>query len=371
MRLGVAALGGVLLASGTARGDAGVGVRVEYAAAEGCPTRESFIREIGARTSRLRVADESEPARVFRVALGPSGESFRGTLVVVDAGGSESEREVQGESCAVVSSALALVAALTIDPEASTAPLSEIATSAVPPIATVTVTPSPAPPPTARPTPTVAPTPIPIPIPIRTPPLTPKSDGIGLRLGGALGLDAVGLGGPLVGTVFGPALAAEVAIGGPSVLTPSLRLAPEVRVEASRLEAGVIATGLPGTTAQFTWYRVDFDVCPLRLAFSSSIEVRPCFVGVVGAISSEGTVGSAVQSSTQPWYELGGSALLDWSLVGPLGLEAEAGLVGTTLPEKFEFNKPTLTHPKASPHVVFTAPGLIPEARLGLRVRFP
>src|SRR5580692_5609909 len=99
-RLGVGVVGSVLLSAGGARAEAGTGegVRVEYAAPEGCPSRESFIAEVGARTARLRMAGEGEAGRTFRVTLAAAGDGgvggFEGTLVVEEAGegGGRSEK---------------------------------------------------------------------------------------------------------------------------------------------------------------------------------------------------------------------------------------------------------------------------------------
>jgi hypothetical protein len=182
-------------------------------------------------------------------------------------------------------------------------------------------------------------------------------------LGGAVALEALGVGSNL-GTLVGPAVAAEVGWGGPPFLDPALRWAPEVRLGGSRFEGKTPTLG-PGS-ATFTFYRVEASLCPLRLAFAASLEVRPCLVAVAGSLEGIGKVGNVSKSQTKPWFELGGSGLVDWTVVGPLGLEGEGGLDGVPLRNEFRF-----TTPGGPPTRIFQALPAVPWARLGLRVRFP
>ncbi len=106
-----------------ARADGVQPVHVGYDAPEDCPAADAFVAQVRARTARMRIAGEGEPGLTLRVAIVRAGERVKGTLVVADGSGAESRREVDGEACATVVAALALVAALRIDPMASTAEL--------------------------------------------------------------------------------------------------------------------------------------------------------------------------------------------------------------------------------------------------------
>lgn len=94
---------------------------VEYESAKGCPTREQFVDEIRRRTAIARVAGPGEqPEVAMRVRIEKKkGRRARGKLDIT-IGTVSSQRELEDASCNEVGSALALVAALAIDPLAET-----------------------------------------------------------------------------------------------------------------------------------------------------------------------------------------------------------------------------------------------------------
>jgi hypothetical protein len=96
---------------------------VEYKAAKGCPTRETFIDEIKRRTSIARLAGPGEQPEVsMRVKLDVKKRKATGRLDMT-IGTTATQRDLEDPSCAEVVSALALLAALAIDPLAETAHL--------------------------------------------------------------------------------------------------------------------------------------------------------------------------------------------------------------------------------------------------------
>src|SRR5262249_31537182 len=103
---------GVLAAlafAGAARAEAGdVPVRVVYGAPTGCPSEDAFFAEVAARTPRARRAAEEAPARTFEVSLMKGSEASFGRVTIRDADGTASERDVTGDTCGEVVSALAL-----------------------------------------------------------------------------------------------------------------------------------------------------------------------------------------------------------------------------------------------------------------------
>src|SRR6185503_7235907 len=90
-------------------------VRIGYRAFAGCPDQSAFLAELSARTPRVRAAQPDEPARSVDVAIVSQGSVAQGLLVVSGTDGSSTRREVTGNDCAEIVSALALVAALVID----------------------------------------------------------------------------------------------------------------------------------------------------------------------------------------------------------------------------------------------------------------
>ncbi|MEB2323133.1 MAG: hypothetical protein OZ921_11510, partial [Sorangiineae bacterium] len=98
-------------------------VRLVYAAAPGCASRDEFVERLRAYTSRIELADEQDArARRFDVVIEPDRDGYRGRLTVEDPAGRAAAREVRGATCSEVTLALALVVALAVDPNASLEP---------------------------------------------------------------------------------------------------------------------------------------------------------------------------------------------------------------------------------------------------------
>jgi hypothetical protein len=94
-------------------------LRVLYAAPAGCGTRASFVAELEARTPRVRVVDSEDVATV-NVELLDRPTGIVGELSLREPNGMETLRAVAGKSCEEVVAALALIAAVLVDPEAIT-----------------------------------------------------------------------------------------------------------------------------------------------------------------------------------------------------------------------------------------------------------
>jgi hypothetical protein len=91
-------------------------VELRYAAPPQCPSRAAFETEILGRTSNVRLAAPAR--RVFAVTIEPTADGFHGTLVVDRV----ADKELSSPRCEDLTSALALVTALAIDPTASVLP---------------------------------------------------------------------------------------------------------------------------------------------------------------------------------------------------------------------------------------------------------
>lgn len=104
----------------------GESVRLDYSADPGCPNRAAFVAEVEARTPRARFDDGARDARAITVAAHVADGRARGTIDV----GSGATREISAENCADIVSALALVTALVIDPDAVVERLAKEALSA-------------------------------------------------------------------------------------------------------------------------------------------------------------------------------------------------------------------------------------------------
>lgn len=91
-------------------------VRLAYRAPEGCPGEAAFLSAVAAQARPFQRAPRSAArVRALDASIRRGPESFSGALRVREADGATSEREVRGATCGEVFSALALVAAITID----------------------------------------------------------------------------------------------------------------------------------------------------------------------------------------------------------------------------------------------------------------
>jgi hypothetical protein len=95
-------------------------IRAGLRAPPGCPASGEFVAQVLARTGRARAAQATEPARTFSLEIEERALGFAGKLRVMTPSREWVERRVEADSCEEVVEALALVAALILDPEAVT-----------------------------------------------------------------------------------------------------------------------------------------------------------------------------------------------------------------------------------------------------------
>ncbi len=94
-------------------------VHFSYAAPPRCPKEEKAFSLVHRRTERVVRGNAETAAQELTMRLSKSKNGFRGELIVVRAGRSPERRAMTGGSCREVVEALALTAALSIDPEAT------------------------------------------------------------------------------------------------------------------------------------------------------------------------------------------------------------------------------------------------------------
>jgi hypothetical protein len=104
--------------------------RLVWSSSAGCGTARAFLTELAGRTALLREARVDEHAITLIVETFPALGGVRGQLTVRKPDGDLSVREVPGLSCHEVVSAMALIAALMVDPLAgSTEPKGAVVSS--------------------------------------------------------------------------------------------------------------------------------------------------------------------------------------------------------------------------------------------------
>jgi len=266
-------------------------VELRYAAPQGCPTRAAFIDEVAARIRRPIEWVQAKPDFLIVVTLEQTDARATGRLEVVRRGSEPTLREFTASVCAEVGSALALVTALTLDPNARTDALP--APSAEPP-RPVAEPPAPAAAPPVPASPAPAPSPE---IPPPAAPLAGAKSSYAAWLGPAAGV-AIGYAAePLV--TFGLSLGVRTVSKG--AFSPSLQLTP--------LWGKTGTTGPSATGGSFAWALARLEACPTQLPLAPSLELVPCAAAEAGQLSARGSAPQIEAVSADRWWFAGGVTL--------------------------------------------------------------
>ncbi|MBX3209649.1 MAG: hypothetical protein KF764_31740 [Labilithrix sp.] len=308
--------------------------RLAYEAPEGCPDRAAFVSAVLARTSRPRLVEDERDgdAVVVRVAIASAGaESASGRLDLREPDGTEETRRVVSRTCAEVANALALVAAVMLDPDARTGPAPE----PPPP-----EPPAPEPPPPAPPPPRAT---GPRPKPARS---APRSATWHLSAGAELG--ALGGIGPAVAPLAGLSIELERARG---ALVSTARLSADVARTSSDLRSG---------EQTYEWLGATLRVCP---AYVSAWRLRfaPC-----AALQGGGHRGTTrdVRSPTTNvalWIAPAAVGAVEWPMSSAVSLELQGGVLFPLRRTRFYL---------APASTIFDVPFAAGVISLGARVRW-
>jgi hypothetical protein len=296
-----------------------------YRAPPDCPPAEAFERDFRYRTRRAELIAGDAP-RSFSVTLSNEPGRNVGRIEIRGPGGAVSTREVAGQTCQGVVSALALIAALAVDPLAAEAP-----------------------PPPVRPVEAPSPSPV------------PASDE-GARAGGApRTFVAAGVNGGAVVGLF-PKAAPRVSLFLEARLERSSPLAPSARLSLSG--AASSSVDAPPGSATFRLLAAALDACPLEVRFAPALRATPCAFVELGVLTGSGAGVDLPDVKSRRWVALGGSARLTWILLGSLFLEAHGRLEAPLARDTFVLAAPERV-------VVHTVPAVLGSAELGVGVRWP
>jgi len=315
----IGAFASVILWAGFARSEEAPAPLVSYLGAPECPTATEFSDRVEARTRRYRSGNIA-----VEVELSLSGETpgsgARGRVAVKQAG-RLTERELRGRDCDEVVEALALIVAITIDPEADTRPHPREETP-----------PSPAP---------EAPSPL-----TREPPPPPW----GLRAGVALVIDG--------------AIAPDPSFGQRAFVS-FVRPSPEAPLSSVGAAVTLVRSGTvdvaPGESAAFEHFTVRLEGCSFGLQ-KGALRLEPCLFGEGGLLSAQGTHPAQSLTRTVGWAALGPLANASVTILPVLSLRADLGAVFALTRYRFAFID--------EPAVVET-PAVALTASLGLAVALP
>jgi hypothetical protein len=334
----------VLLGSGVAAADEAerIAFRVEYSEGSTCSNAESFAEQLLRRTERLRPANADERSLTFRIAIAPNGATLNGRLSVRELDGSETTRDVPGATCEDVTTAMALIAAVLVDPNASTESAAEPATEPSPPPLLPETAAAAAPAQARKPEP--AP-------PARA--VEPNATPSRVLLGGGAMFALEGA----VGPEPTPALSLELeaALERNDFLSPLFVLAFEYAFP-TRAET-------PNGVARLQWMAGRATGCPLRFPASGRLALRPCALFEYGRLAASGEETQRRASTSTPWTALGGTLRGEYTVVGALLVVLEGGFVAPLQRDTFYFDPPS------PENVAFEVPSVGATARLGIAAR--
>jgi hypothetical protein len=270
-----------------------VAVSLEYSAPEGCPDAQSFREQVLGRTKRVSFTETSAAGSLgWSVKLAETSGGSRGTLRVTSDKPSKLERNVNASSCEQVVDALALVAALSVDPDASL---------------------------TARdkPKPTRPAAPAPPPAPVAPPPASSKprapTDASATKL--LLGLTLTGRSGIAQQLAWAPRPFVGLSFRSRGGYTWGLALsATQVRGRAA-VDAG---------RADFTWSLGRLEVFPVRAAFGNW-RLEPAVFVEAGQLRARGVAVSPAAEVRRPALLAGALGRLSLLAFGLLEVHLEGG----------------------------------------------
>lgn len=304
-----------------------------YSAPEGCPSRDEFVAAIEQRLPGWTHVD-SGAEREVSLEIRSTDAGFTGS-VSVDA--TARPREVAGPRCDSVMRALALVAAVSLDPNAALA--TEPTTAPAPPVPEP-VTPTPPTPPLASST---------APTPPREASATPS---FGFGAGGAL------LFGPAPSALYG--VEAHLELG-----TPSRDLL--VRLSGARSFTGTVAVG----SGEARFDLIQGEIAGCYLPVRSSVSLATCLITDLGSIQAEGEPSDSLaetKTSTRLWAASGARLGFDFRIVGPLRVQSSMGVLIPWRTQTYVFDNP---QDLENPEVLYEASPIALDLRLGLALIFP
>jgi len=328
-KLSVLIVFAMILVSGRAGAEDVTAVRLHYTASRGCADERGFFEQITARTQRVRLANPSEPATALVVSIRDVPGGLAGRFELRGDEGTTSAREVKAASCDQVVAALAIMAALAIDPDASTEPLPQPKPEAPP---------QPAPPkPVARPAATPS-----IPVPAGS-----------LRSRGKAGVSLAALAGVFDEPVLAVRPFVELVREGRSAWGYALRLS------AARFQSSV---SRPEGTGEFSLYSGRIEGCPAHFRAFTLIWISACLIVEAGLLEARGADVTPRQSVARGWLAAGETTRIELRLLEILALEASGEVFFPIVRDRFFVGNDATVH---------QTPAVGGGAAIGLGVLFP
>jgi hypothetical protein len=301
--------------------DEEITVSLSVAGPPGCGSDRDLASRIAWRTSRVRIVPEGASERRLEVTLEVSGNSTTATLLLTLPNGRRATRVLKAARCDEAVDAAALVAAVTLDPTASTVPTPQRGEDAGTPAvdgAAATGGPPPMPPPDAEP-----------------PDSRGGTAGTGpqsrTEFSGAAFVPVELVAGPAPSVLYGFGVGLMGVWERDSVISPALRLS-FVHFLGQEYEE-------TGGTAYFGLNAFNLDLCPVRLG-NVMVGLFTCASGAFGKLHAEGRNTNDAHAEDLDWWMLGGTLLLELRPIGQLEVQLFGTLGRPLLRHSFQFGCP-------------------------------
>jgi hypothetical protein len=299
-------------------------IHLVYRAPADCVDEATFVEAVHARTALVRFT-ASEQGRTFDVEIRAEGPLFKGQLRTVDADEHPSQRGFQTGSCGELTSALALLIALAVDPHASA--------DAAPP-----------PPPRVY------------------PPLAPDRPAAGdvsspapeRHVAAEAGASVFLLGGVTPVPLVGAGVLAGLADVRSSAWSPALRLGASF--------GSTTVVGPSFDRAAFAWVAGRVEGCPSRWN-AGSFSLWPCAETDVGELRARGIQVMVGETRGVTWWSVGGLLRARWTPRPQLFAEVVLGAAASLTRPIFAFETPY--------RQVFQPDAAIAHGALALGATFP
>jgi hypothetical protein len=303
------------------------------------------MNEVVSRVGRPIEWVTSNPDAEIVVTLGQAGGHATGTLEVVKRSAEPTRREFVASSCSEIAAALALVTALTLDPNARTEPLAVSASE--PAVASTAPSKLQAPPPAARVIPPSAPA-----MPLGSAPARPAASRrkpaarYVAWLGPAIGVGFDYAPEPLV--TWGVSLGARAARR--AGFSPSFQLTPMWGKTGS--------TGPGVAEATFAWAMARLEACPTELRLVPVVSLEACGAAEVGRATARGAAAAVEPVAADRWWAAAGANLALHLSFGHFFSRLEVQALFPVTRDQFVFHEPERRVHQAGVLVYGTSLGL-------------
>ncbi len=319
----------IVLVSGRAFAQSDAPVRLDYQSSR-CGGADAFVSEVRARSPRVRFAAPNESAtRALVVHVDPRGAKMSGRIELREADGTTTERAVTGASCDDVISGLGLVAALALNPMASTSATNTNATGTNNTSNTTNNTSTSANTSTSTSTSTST----------TTSTKSESEDDDAQTLAPSKRRWSVGAGADgeaVFGVSPNPLFAVPVFFEVTRALGEHVAVGGALRFE----RAGQSALDSSSGGADFTWTAGAVDFCVVGRA--GRVRAHACVRSHFGVIDAHGEGVTPERSATRPWVDVSLALALRVRIVGPIFAEL-GGSAGIALVQDRFFLEPNQT----------------------------